>query len=405
MLSSIKLPNTVEEIKVSAFHGCPNLTSLTIPKSVTKLDDRFIVDCTGLQSIHVDELNENYFDVDGHSVVSKSGNLMQVVGAYPNSEYTLDERITTVLPYAFSSNINITTLNLNENVSSIGFYNTKNISYVNLNNNLHFKYVNDEYGNKFLVKTNEGSKAYLCTLSLSTSKLHIIDTISSVEIFRPANVMNNYITTMEIGENFNFDDSTFGSAAFQRITYYQVNSNNKHLKTLSNDEVLSFDGKIMYCYAQKSLTTEYTIPDSVEDVRANFMHSTSLIKLTYTSSVKTTTGFVLRVMDKLTDLVLSGSLPNYTGNSCVNLRHVTLLSTVTSIGHSFLSQTVNNIEWLEFQSTTVPTINTTNFLKAVKSKTTFVIYVPDASVDAYKNATAFANFVDRIKPVSERPSA
>lgn len=50
-LTSITIPNSVSSIRNSAFRGCESLTSMIIPDSVTAIEDCVFYDCTSLSSI------------------------------------------------------------------------------------------------------------------------------------------------------------------------------------------------------------------------------------------------------------------------------------------------------------------------------------------------------------------
>ena len=52
-LTSITIPNSVTDIGYSAFEGCTSLTSITIPNSVTFIDDSAFYGCTSLTSITI----------------------------------------------------------------------------------------------------------------------------------------------------------------------------------------------------------------------------------------------------------------------------------------------------------------------------------------------------------------
>ena len=52
-LTSITIPNSVKSIGVDAFKGCSGLTSVTIPNSVTSIDSETFYDCSGLTSVTI----------------------------------------------------------------------------------------------------------------------------------------------------------------------------------------------------------------------------------------------------------------------------------------------------------------------------------------------------------------
>ena len=50
-LTSITIPDSVTRIEDEAFAGCTGLTSITIPDSVTRIDDKAFANCTGLKDV------------------------------------------------------------------------------------------------------------------------------------------------------------------------------------------------------------------------------------------------------------------------------------------------------------------------------------------------------------------
>ena len=82
-----------------------------------------------------------------------------------------------------------------------------------------------------------------------------------------------------------------------------------------------------------------------------------------------------------------------------NLVSVVLPNTITLIGSSVFTG-CSGLTTMTVLPTTPPTLQNIN---AISTATTS-IYVPDESVDAYKQATNWSNFADIIKPLSEKES-
>jgi hypothetical protein len=105
----------------------------------------------------------------------------------------------------------------------------------------------------------------------------------------------------------------------------------------------------------------------------------------------------------LTVKITSLSLPNYQGaiadrtfSYCSNLEVADLGAGVTQLsGEVFSSDT--KLATLIVRATTPPSLVGTNFYQCPLS----VIYVPDASLEAYKTATNWNTYADRIHPLSE----
>ena len=85
--------------------------------------------------------------------------------------------------------------------------------------------------------------------------------------------------------------------------------------------------------------------------------------------------------------------------NCSKLKSVTFPDTVTSFGNYAL-QSCTSLEEVILYSTTPPTLGTKVFNYITKQ---FIIYVPDESVDTYKESASWSTYESRIKGISERP--
>lgn len=82
---------------------------------------------------------------------------------------------------------------------------------------------------------------------------------------------------------------------------------------------------------------------------------------------------------------------------CQNLRKVTLPPSLSHLG-AFTFNKCTTLAVVISEATTPPVCGTTPF---ANTNNTFIIYVPDASVEAYKAATGWNSFAARIKGISE----
>ena len=88
---------------------------------------------------------------------------------------------------------------------------------------------------------------------------------------------------------------------------------------------------------------------------------------------------------------------------CVNLDIVILPDTLSAIGaHCFRNDTA--LRFLVCKATTPPTLGEKPLLATPIASGTGSIYVPDASVEAYKGATNWSDYASRIKGISELPT-
>ncbi len=117
-LTSIDIPEGTEEIMAQSFYQCDNLTEINIPSTCSKLGSNAFSSCKNLKAINVAEENTAYKSSDGIIFSSDGTELIK----YPdgkNSVYKLPDSVKSVADYAFSENVNITEINLN-NAESIG---------------------------------------------------------------------------------------------------------------------------------------------------------------------------------------------------------------------------------------------------------------------------------------------
>jgi hypothetical protein len=96
-LTSVTIPNSVASIGASAFDDCTSLTSVTIPTSVTNIGNTVFHGCTNLTAISVETNNPAYSSVGGVLFDKSQTTLIEYpagkVGSYsiPNSVHGIGE--------------------------------------------------------------------------------------------------------------------------------------------------------------------------------------------------------------------------------------------------------------------------------------------------------------------------
>ena len=88
---------------------------------------------------------------------------------------------------------------------------------------------------------------------------------------------------------------------------------------------------------------------------------------------------------------------SYAFYGTASLKKVVLPQTLTNINMQAFAY-CSALETVICHNTTPPTLNTQGFMSTNSS---FIIYVPDASVTAYREASVWVNYANRIKPLSE----
>ena len=134
------VPSTVNTIGSAATHGTVKLVTITIPSSVTNIEEYQFVNSEKLTTISVDANNPNYRDLDG---VLYNKNITKIIN-YPTKKpgeiYTLPNTVNTIGGYAFSYS-DLKEVEVPEgliNVNESAFKECKLLETVDLNEGLKF---------------------------------------------------------------------------------------------------------------------------------------------------------------------------------------------------------------------------------------------------------------------------
>ena len=121
----VVIPSTVSglpvvNLQVGDFSGNKNLTSITIPSSVTSLVLFTANLVTSFASINVASDNPVYASLDGVLFDKTFTTLIQYPPAKSGSSYTIPNTVTTIGDFAFMGNINLTSVTIPASVNRIG---------------------------------------------------------------------------------------------------------------------------------------------------------------------------------------------------------------------------------------------------------------------------------------------
>ena len=95
---------------------CPNLTSISIPESVTSIGNYMARGCTNLTEITVDQSNQTYKSVNGMLLTKDGTTVMQGVNS---SNAVVPNGVTTLHSGAFWGLGNLTSLTLPNTLTTI----------------------------------------------------------------------------------------------------------------------------------------------------------------------------------------------------------------------------------------------------------------------------------------------
>jgi len=181
--------------------------------------------------------------------------------------------------------------------------------------------------------------------------------------------VGDYVIRIECAGVYTFQSYLFGNGLNYELILRKV---------FIGDSVQSIGNYTFYnCYALQSVV----IPSSVTSIGTYaFYYCSALQSVVIPSSVT--------------------SIGNYTFYNCSALQSVVIPSSVTSIDTYAFYYCTKMQEYI-FEPTTPPTLASTNAFTGIIA--VCKIYVPDASVDAYKAATNWATYAAYIFPLSTRP--
>ncbi len=402
-LTSVTIPDSVTEIGNHAFDYCDSLTSITIPDSVTEIGEWAFSGCKSLTSVTIG---------NGVTEIGK--------GAFDNctslTSITIPDSVTSIGDFAFYNCGSLTDITIPDSVTEIGsvaFY-------------LCSELVNAYIGNGV---TRIGDDAFEYCRSLTS--ITIPDSVTSIG--KRAFSYCTSLTSITIPDSI----TSFGSYVFygcDSLTSFQG-------KLASEDGRCLIKDGVLFSILPAGLT-EYTIPNSVTSIGDHtFEGCSSLTSITIPDSVTSIGDSAFYECTSLTSIIIPDSVTEigeWAFYECTSLTSVTIPDSVTEIGnHAFdycdsltsitIPDSVTEIgEWAFYECTSLTSVTIGNgvtsigdlafenctSLTSVYCKPTTpptggydmfynnawgrTIYVPRASVNAYKAASYWSDYASAI---------
>lgn len=348
-LISITLPNTITRIETYAFYGCSSLKMITLPNNLEIIDSGAFYDCSALKTIELPDsvitLDEKAFSYCksltkvtlGNGISSISSQLFNECNAL--TKVTMGNHITSIEETAFGNCYSLAEINIPNSVTEIGceaFSYCTNLTKVTLPNNI--------------TSLPEGLFSYCEKLTQIT----IPPSVTSIGSSCFSNCTG--LTEITIPDSvLDIDDYLFYAC-----------SNLKKI-TLSKNITSIPEYLCSYC----SQLSQIEIPAGVTSIGYGaFCKCINLKQITIPDSVTTIDKTVFQECTQLQSVTLSKNLtviPYYSFMDCSSLESIEIPDSVTSIeNYVFISCT--NLQEVKFPKN-LNSISEDNFTNCPKLKT------------------------------------
>ena len=350
-LTDVTLSGNITNIGNNAFSNCSNLQNIHITDSVTNIGSYAFYNCTKLTNIIIPDNVTNI----GSSIFSGCSGLTKV---------TIGKGITNISSNAFQSCSNLTSVTIPDNVTNIdyrAFYNCTGLTSVMIGNGV----------------TNIGGSAFNnCSKLESVVIPSTVTNIGSDAFYSCRKIKKIYITDVTAWCNIS------GLSA-SSLTFYGGSEGGSDKELYLNNELVTSlvipDGVTLIpssAFANFYKLTSVVIPDSVTSIEERAFRRSGLTNVTIPNGVT--------------------NIGRYAFDSCKHLMEVIIPNSVTSIDQGAFGycSILNNITLLP---TTPPTLGSGVFTSISSSA---VITVPKGTLDAYKTATNWSAYADKMVEAS-----
>lgn len=356
-LTSINIPDGVTAIESGAFDGCSSLTSVNIPDGVTEIKNSTFYGCRSLTSIHLP---------DGMTTIGR--------GAFRDcsnlTSINIPVKVTNIGNSAFSGCSSLTSLHIPDGVTEIGsdvFYGCSSLTSVNIPDGV----------------TKIGSYAFYGCSGLTS--INIPNGVTAIEDHAFYDCRS--LTSISIPQKV----SSIGRRAF--VGCSSLSAFYGKYASADNRCLIQYGALLAFAPAGR---TEYTIPDEVLKIEEYTFYSCyNLTSITIPDKVTEIGQYAFRSCTSLTSINIPDGVTAigiFTFDNCQSLTSITIPDGVTTIGMNAFSY-CRSLASVYCKPANPPTIVHDTFTGTPSS---MKIYVPTASVDAYKTANYWKGYASQI---------
>ncbi len=367
ILISIDLPNSLKSIGGAAFSICNKLTSVTIPNSVTSIGERAFSECSALISVNIG----NSVKSIGKSAFYKCGSLASI--NIPNS-------VTSIGSDAFSYCYSLTSVTIPSNVTSIGNF---AFSYCSCLNSIACEAITPPSIGEYTF-TNFSAILYVPSTSIDAYQNAIVwEKFTNVQSLDDQPCI---ISSGTCGEDLKWELYCDSSLVVKGSGYMDDYNETSNISPWKDNLYVG------YLY----------LPEYLENIgQYAFTGCASLKAIYIPDNVKTIGWAAFRGCEKLTEVQFRNGvslIQNEAFQYCRNIKELNLPASLSEIA---------NWAFSECTGLTQITCNVTNPPEIYKYTFDHVdkhipLYVPEESVDAYKAADHWKDFLN-ILSIEDKP--
>ena len=309
--SSLVIPEQINGIDVSeigyrAFSNCSKLNSVTIPDSVTSIEDSAFSGCAGLTSVYYAGDIASWCGISGLRNIIHSSRTLYIGGKKIEGELVVPNSVKSISDSAFCGRIGLTSVTIPDSVTSIGeeaFDGCTGLTSVTIGNSV----------------TRIGDRAFsYCTGLVSVTFGNSVTRIGNSAFWKCTSLIRVIIPDSV---------TNIGNSAFSDCTGL-TNA------TIGNGVTKIGNSAFLNC----ARLTSVTIPDSVTSIgKEAFYGCGGLASVTIGKGVTSIGHYAFYVCTKLTSVIIpdsATSIGDYAFKSCSMLSSLIIGNSVASIGNN-----------------------------------------------------------------------